>query len=75
VQQIATVVFARPAASADAEPEVLRQRIVCPRWFDEVRNIPIARQRSIIYSRTEDQRLRLPQERGQREFHVHGTTL
>jgi suppressor of ftsI len=53
-QRIATVMSAGPAASADAEPEVLRQRVAGPRWFDEVRTSPIARQRRIVYSRTED---------------------
>jgi len=41
-------------AAGDAESEVLRQRVAGPRWFDEVRQSPIARQRRIVYSRTED---------------------
>jgi suppressor of ftsI len=53
-QQIATVVSAGPAASTDAEPEVLRQRVAGPRWIDEVRASPIARQRRLVYSRTDD---------------------
>jgi suppressor of ftsI len=53
-QQIATVISAGPPATADAEPEVLRQRVAGPRWIDEVRASPIARQRRIVYSRTED---------------------
>jgi suppressor of ftsI len=53
-QQIATVVSAGPAAAVDAEPEVLRQRVASPRWIDEVRMSPIARQRRLVYSRTDD---------------------
>jgi suppressor of ftsI len=53
-QRIATVMSAGPAASADAEGDVLRQRVAGPRWFDEVRASPIARQRRIVYSRTDD---------------------
>jgi suppressor of ftsI len=53
-QQIATIVSAGPAAPADAESEVLRQRNAGPRWIDEVRKSPVARQRRIVYSRTED---------------------
>ena len=53
-QRIATVVSAGPAATADAAPEVMRQRVAGPRWIDEVRKSPIARERRIVYSRTED---------------------
>jgi suppressor of ftsI len=53
-QHIATIVSAGPAVQTDAEPDVLRQRVAAPRWIDEVRASPIARQRRIIYSRTED---------------------
>jgi suppressor of ftsI len=53
-QQIATVVSAGPAATTDAEPEILRQRVAGPRWFDEVRTSPITGQRRIVYSRTDD---------------------
>jgi FtsP/CotA-like multicopper oxidase with cupredoxin domain len=53
-QQIATVVSAGPAASADAETEVLRQRMGRPRWIDEVRSTAIARKRRLVYSRTDD---------------------
>jgi suppressor of ftsI len=53
-QQVATVVSTGSAASGNAEGEVLRQRVARPRWIDEVRTSPIARQRRIVYSRTED---------------------
>jgi FtsP/CotA-like multicopper oxidase with cupredoxin domain len=53
-QQVATVVSAGPPVSADAEAEVLRQRVEVKRWIDEVRASTIARQRRLVYSRTED---------------------
>jgi suppressor of ftsI len=53
-QQLATIVSSGPPASADAEAEVLRQRVEVKRWIDEVRASEIARQRRIVYSRTED---------------------
>jgi FtsP/CotA-like multicopper oxidase with cupredoxin domain len=53
-QQVATIVSAGPPASADADAEVSRQRVAQPRWIDEVRASKIARQRRIVYSRTED---------------------
>jgi FtsP/CotA-like multicopper oxidase with cupredoxin domain len=53
-QRIATIVSAGAASAGDAEAEVLRQRVAGPRWIDEVRASPIARQRRIVYSRTED---------------------
>ncbi len=53
-QRVATIVSSGRQTSADAEAEVLRQRVVGPRWIDEVRTSPIARQRRLIYSRTED---------------------
>jgi suppressor of ftsI len=53
-QQMATIVSAGPATSADAEAEVLRQRFGRPRWIDEVRASPIARRRRLEYSRTDD---------------------
>jgi suppressor of ftsI len=53
-QQIATIVSAGSPASGDAEAEIMRQRVARPRWIDEVRASPIARQRRLVYSRTED---------------------
>jgi suppressor of ftsI len=53
-QQVATIVSAGPPASADAKAEVLRQRMEVKRWIDELRASAIARQRRIVYSRTED---------------------
>ena len=56
-QQVATIVSAGPPASANAEAEVLRQRVEGQRWIDEVRASAIARQRRIVYSQTEDRRV------------------
>jgi FtsP/CotA-like multicopper oxidase with cupredoxin domain len=53
-QQVATIVSAGPPVPGDAEAEVLRQHVAEPRWINEVRLSAIARQRRIVYSRTED---------------------
>jgi suppressor of ftsI len=53
-QQVATIASAGPPASGDADAEVSRQRVAQPRWIDEVRASKVARQRRIVYSRTED---------------------
>jgi suppressor of ftsI len=53
-QQIATIVSSGSAASSDAANEVARQRVARPRWIDEVRASPVARQRRLVYSRTDD---------------------
>jgi suppressor of ftsI len=54
-QQLATIVsVGSGSAEARVETEVLSQRFVGPRWIDEVRSTPIARQRTLTYSRTPD---------------------
>jgi suppressor of ftsI len=53
-QQIATIVSAGSPVATDAETQVLRQRVARARWIDEVRASPIARQRRLVYSRTDD---------------------
>jgi suppressor of ftsI len=53
-QQIATIVSAGSPASGNTEAEIMRQRAARPRWIDEVRTSPVARQRRLVYSRTED---------------------
>jgi FtsP/CotA-like multicopper oxidase with cupredoxin domain len=54
-QQLATVVSAgSPPTRADAEAEILRQRVDGPRWIDEVRSTTIARRRRLEYSKTPD---------------------
>jgi FtsP/CotA-like multicopper oxidase with cupredoxin domain len=54
VQQLATVVSDGSGTASAHETEVLRQHIVGPRWIDEVRSTPIARRRTLEYSRTPD---------------------
>jgi FtsP/CotA-like multicopper oxidase with cupredoxin domain len=44
------------ASRANAEAHVLHQRLAQPSWTDEVRSAPIARRRSLTYSRTEDRK-------------------
>jgi FtsP/CotA-like multicopper oxidase with cupredoxin domain len=54
-RQLATIVSGGSgAARANAETEVLRQRVVGARWIDEVQAAPIARRRTLEYSRTPD---------------------
>ena len=45
------------ASRANAEAHVVRQRLAQPSWTDEVRSAPIARRRSLTYSRTEDRKV------------------
>lgn len=55
VQQLATIVSnGLGIARANAETEVLSQRVEGARWIDEVRSAPIARRRTLEYSRTPD---------------------
>jgi suppressor of ftsI len=46
-----------PAPAADAESEILRQRVEGARWIDEVRAAPIAHRRTLVYSRTPDRQV------------------
>ncbi|MFC0397915.1 multicopper oxidase family protein [Paraburkholderia rhizosphaerae] len=57
-QQIATILSSGPAAhSAPIENRVLSQRVHGPRWIDDVRRAPIARRRTLDYSRTADRKM------------------
>ena len=57
-QQIATVVASGTQASAQAaEIEILGQQVQGTRWIDEVRKTPIARRRTLSYSRTDDRQM------------------
>ena len=49
--------YAPDAAGPHAETEVLGQRVASARWVDEVRSTPIARRRTLMYSRTPDRRV------------------
>jgi suppressor of ftsI len=53
-QQVATIVSAGPPAKANAEAAVSGQQIAEARWIDEVRKSAVARERRIVYSRTDD---------------------
>jgi len=55
---MATVVSGGSGASAAAaESHILRQRLAVPAWTDEVRSAPIARRRTLTYSKTEDRKV------------------
>jgi len=55
---LATVVSAGAGApSAQAESEILRQRLAGAAWIDEVRVSPIAHRRTLEYSRTADRKV------------------
>ncbi len=57
-QQIATVVASGAQASAESrETEILQQRVKEARWIDKIRASPIARRRTINYSRTDDRQI------------------
>jgi FtsP/CotA-like multicopper oxidase with cupredoxin domain len=63
-QQLATIVSAGVAAPG-AETEVLCQRVKGGRWIDEVRTAPIARRRTLEYSRAPDGKM----------FMINGRTM
>jgi len=57
-QQIATIAASGTQALAQAnEAEILRQQVLGARWIEEIRNTPIARRRTLNYSRTEDRQV------------------
>jgi FtsP/CotA-like multicopper oxidase with cupredoxin domain len=56
-EQIATVVSSGTQASAQpGETAIMGQRVQEVRWIDEVRKTPIARRRTLTYSRTHDRK-------------------
>jgi FtsP/CotA-like multicopper oxidase with cupredoxin domain len=56
-QQIATIVASGSQAVAQAkDTEIMRQRVQTARWVDEIRSAPIARRRTLNYSRTDDRK-------------------
>jgi FtsP/CotA-like multicopper oxidase with cupredoxin domain len=57
VRDLALIVSSGAAAPGDAGGEILRQRLVGARWIDEVRAAPIARRRTLVYSRTADRQV------------------
>jgi FtsP/CotA-like multicopper oxidase with cupredoxin domain len=57
-QRLATIVSGGSGKlSPHVEAAVLDQRVAKVRWFDEVRSAPIARRRTLVYSRTPDRRV------------------
>jgi FtsP/CotA-like multicopper oxidase with cupredoxin domain len=43
--------------NASIEDDILRQRVIGPQWIDEVRAAPIARRRTLVYSKTPDRKV------------------
>jgi FtsP/CotA-like multicopper oxidase with cupredoxin domain len=57
-QQIATIVTSGAQAPAQVkDAEIMRQRVQVARWIDEIRTAPIARRRTLDYSRTDDRKI------------------
>jgi suppressor of ftsI len=57
VLPLAVIVSSGSPAGAAIEEEILRQRPAGPQWIDEVRSAPIARRRTLSYSRTADRKV------------------
>ena len=57
-RHIATIVALGAGASPQGgEAEIMAQRFKEPRWIDEVRATPVARRRTLSYSRTDDRQM------------------
>ncbi|MGA7328909.1 MAG: multicopper oxidase family protein [Rhodomicrobium sp.] len=56
LQQIATI-LASGARQPGGEAEIMEQHLKEARWIDEVRATPIARRRTLSYSRTDDRQM------------------
>jgi suppressor of ftsI len=57
VLQLATITSSGSSANAAIEDEIFRQRVTGPQWINDVRAAPIARRRTLIYSRTADRKV------------------
>jgi suppressor of ftsI len=58
VLPLAVISCAGPSPpDAGLETEILRQRVAGPQWIDEVRTAPIARRRTLVYSKTPDRKV------------------
>ena len=57
VLQLAVVTSGGSSPNAAIEDEILRQRPAGPQWIDDVRAAPIARRRTLVYSRTADRKV------------------
>ena len=57
-RQIATILASGAgAAPLGGEAEIMEERLKEARWIDEVRATPVARQRTLSYSRTDDRKM------------------
>jgi hypothetical protein len=57
-QQIAMIVSSgAPAPAQTNDAEIMGQRVQGARWIDEIRAAPIARRRTLNYSRTDDRKI------------------
>jgi len=57
VVQLAVINSSGSSPDAPLEAEILRQRVAGPRWIEDVRAAPIARRRTLVYSRTADRKV------------------
>jgi FtsP/CotA-like multicopper oxidase with cupredoxin domain len=57
VLQLAVINSSGLSPSAALEDEILRQRVTGSQWIDDVRAAPIARRRTLFYSRTADRKV------------------
>lgn len=56
VRQLAVIQSSGSSQSAAIEDDILRLRVNGPQWIDDVRTAPIARRRTLSYSRTNDRK-------------------
>jgi suppressor of ftsI len=61
--QLATISSSGSSSNVAIEDEVVRQRVMGPRWIDDVSAAPIARRRTLTYSRTPDRKIFLIDDR------------
>ena len=54
--QLALIVSDGSSARTTTDAEILNQRVLGPRWIDDIRTAAIARRRTVIYSRTADRK-------------------
>ncbi len=57
VLQLAVIISSGLSPNAALEDEILRQRLAGSQWIDDVRAAPIARRRTLFYSRTADRKV------------------
>lgn len=57
VRQLAVIHSSGVSQRAEIEDDILRQRVTGPQWINDVRIAPIARRRTLSYSRTTDRKI------------------